>query len=234
MHSGYLFPILARQLFGLLFGWLWRLSSSLTLYHFCSSHRDGGYWEVLASYWLVGPIVSRWASNNTSIESNCFKEIIVHRLLDGVRICSSCTTLDWHCASDQFCSLVFTLSNLYFLACTYANNFHLDVWERCGTASRAGYVAAFAVGALPLLVRLVQSIRRYYDSGLVTHLINVSPHHWKYFNTQPSSRAGNTLLGSCIIYFTIFGDMMELNLKVFTLFSCVYGELHMRYMLVFG
>lgn len=34
---------------------------------------------------------------------------------------------------------------------------------------------AFLLAALPLLVRLVQSIKRYVDSGLITHLINVRP-----------------------------------------------------------
>lgn len=29
------------------------------------------------------------------------------------------------------------------------------------------------LSALPFLIRLVQSIRRYCDSGLITHLINV-------------------------------------------------------------
>ena len=32
----------------------------------------------------------------------------------------------------------------------------------------------FLIGSLPLVARLVQSIRRYVDSGLYTHLINVS------------------------------------------------------------
>lgn len=34
---------------------------------------------------------------------------------------------------------------------------------------------AFLLASLPLLVRLVQSVKRYVDSGLVTHLINVRP-----------------------------------------------------------
>ena len=34
---------------------------------------------------------------------------------------------------------------------------------------------AVLLAALPLLVRLVQSVKRFADSGLVTHLINVRP-----------------------------------------------------------
>ena len=31
----------------------------------------------------------------------------------------------------------------------------------------------FVIGTLPLTIRVVQSIKRYYDSRLVTHLVNV-------------------------------------------------------------
>ncbi|GLB42048.1 putative EXS family protein [Lyophyllum shimeji] len=54
---------------------------------------------------------------------------------------------------DQLCSLAFSLSNLYLFGSPH--------WP-----------AAFFLASLPLLVRLVQSVKRYYDSGLVTHLIN--------------------------------------------------------------
>jgi hypothetical protein len=76
--------------------------------------------------------------------------------------------------SDQFCSLVFTLSNLYFTFCAYVHNFQPSVWETCGTQSQNGWLVAFVLAMLPLLVRLIQSVRRYSDSKLVTHLINVS------------------------------------------------------------
>lgn len=72
--------------------------------------------------------------------------------------------------SDQFCSLVFTLSNLYFVGCAYANG--LENWRQCTTGRNWG--PAFALAALPLLVRFVQSIKRWVDSSLITHLINVS------------------------------------------------------------
>lgn len=71
---------------------------------------------------------------------------------------------------DQFCSLVFTLSNLYFVACAYTRNFDSD-WEQC-TRNRIWGVP-FVLAILPFVVRLVQSIKRWFDSGLGTHLINV-------------------------------------------------------------
>ncbi|KAF4583455.1 hypothetical protein EYR38_002206 [Pleurotus pulmonarius] len=71
---------------------------------------------------------------------------------------------------DQFCSLFFTLSNLYLFACVYARGFD-DQWRRCGTSS-PHWPAAFALGILPFVVRVVQSLRRYADSKLPTHLVN--------------------------------------------------------------
>ncbi|KAK7034489.1 Xenotropic and polytropic retrovirus receptor 1 [Paramarasmius palmivorus] len=70
---------------------------------------------------------------------------------------------------DQFCSLVFTLSNLYLFACAYASDF--ENWRKCGSTNKH-WPVAFVLAILPFLVRLVQSIRRYADSKLTTHLIN--------------------------------------------------------------
>lgn len=76
--------------------------------------------------------------------------------------------------SDQFCSLIFTMSNLYFVGCVYSRGID-ENWRQCtaGPGPRWGYT--FLLAQLPLLVRLVQSVKRYADSGLVTHLINVCP-----------------------------------------------------------
>ncbi|KAJ7158188.1 EXS-domain-containing protein [Mycena crocata] len=71
---------------------------------------------------------------------------------------------------DQFCSLVFTLSNLFVVFCVYAEGFNSE-WRSCASRSRF-WPVAFFLGTLPFLVRLVQSIKRYTDSGLNTHLIN--------------------------------------------------------------
>ncbi|KAF9482764.1 EXS-domain-containing protein [Pholiota conissans] len=71
---------------------------------------------------------------------------------------------------DQFCSLVFTLSNIYFFVCVYVDNFSPN-WENCSVTSK-DWPFAFVGAALPLFIRLVQSIKRYNDSKLITHLIN--------------------------------------------------------------
>ncbi|KAJ4473078.1 EXS-domain-containing protein [Lentinula aciculospora] len=70
---------------------------------------------------------------------------------------------------DQFCSLVFTLSDLYLFACTYAVGF--DNWRQCGSTAKT-WPAAFILASLPFLIRVIQSIKRYVDSKLNTHLIN--------------------------------------------------------------
>lgn len=72
---------------------------------------------------------------------------------------------------DQFCSLVFTLSNLYMLVCVYVQGFQGD-WNAICTTRSSAWPVASALTALPLLIRLAQSIRRYAGSGLITHLIN--------------------------------------------------------------
>ena len=73
--------------------------------------------------------------------------------------------------SDQLCSMVFTLSNMYMFVCVYVNGFHED-WANCRSQSNA-WPVAFVLATLPFFIRLIQSIKRYVDSGLITHLINV-------------------------------------------------------------
>lgn len=123
---------------------------------------------------------------------------------------------------DQFCSLVYSLSNFYFVGCFYSRYFPYvpshtngssisesspqqntsmavvprffsssqmsslvprdkaltsaydptvqDAWNACGPQSHWG--PYFALAMLPFLVRFMQSIRRYRDSKLPSHLIN--------------------------------------------------------------
>lgn len=56
-------------------------------------------------------------------------------------------------------------------ACVYAEGFQ-DDWHECSNRS-SHWPVAFVLAALPSFIRLVQSVKRYADSGLVTHLINV-------------------------------------------------------------
>ncbi|KAI5121712.1 hypothetical protein M0805_002105 [Coniferiporia weirii] len=70
---------------------------------------------------------------------------------------------------DQFCSLLFTLSNLYFFVCSYDKNWDA-VWATCSQSLHWG--VPVTLGILPLIIRAIQSVKRYVDSRLYTHLIN--------------------------------------------------------------
>lgn len=114
--------------------------------------------------------------------------------------------------SDQFCSLTFTLSNLYFVGCAYNQKWD-NVWISCSTAKHWGI--PFALSSLPLLVRTVQSIKRYVDSGLYTHLINVRVQILASDNLSTltnncakSNRVENMHLIYCITYFSIYGGII--------------------------
>lgn len=124
---------------------------------------------------------------------------------------------------DQFCSLIYSFSNLYFIGCFYSRYFPYvpsdpnasstsgsllglntsmtvvsrffsssqmsslvprdevkvwsaydpavqDAWKTCGPESHWG--SYFVLAMIPFLLRLMQSVRRYKESKLPTHLIN--------------------------------------------------------------
>jgi len=71
---------------------------------------------------------------------------------------------------DQFTSLVFTLSNIPFVVCAYTGRFDNSL-TRCSSSSSL-WPLQLVLGTLPLLIRLVQSVKRYADSKMRTHLIN--------------------------------------------------------------
>ncbi|TRM56258.1 EXS family-domain-containing protein, partial [Schizophyllum amplum] len=72
---------------------------------------------------------------------------------------------------DQISSLVFSLSHIYVVPCIYVINFDEEWRERC-MAESAEWPALFAIGTIPFFIRVIQSIKRYYDSGLTTHILN--------------------------------------------------------------
>lgn len=73
--------------------------------------------------------------------------------------------------SDQLCSFTFTMSNIPVFACAYSVRFN-DEWDKCGSGSPLWPIQCVA-GCLPLLSRLIQSLRRYFESGQQSHLVNV-------------------------------------------------------------
>ncbi|KIM89689.1 hypothetical protein PILCRDRAFT_193808 [Piloderma croceum F 1598] len=122
---------------------------------------------------------------------------------------------------DQFCSLVFTLSNLYFTFCAYAHKFQPTVWETCGTQSQKGWLVAFVLAMLPLLARLIQSVRRYADSKLVTHLINGGKYGSGiiyYFFYYLWRHHGVTDRGGSFVLWCLFG-------AVYSIYACTWDFL---------
>jgi xenotropic and polytropic retrovirus receptor 1 len=103
--------------------------------------------------------------------------------------------------SDQFCSMVFVFSNLYFFGCVYAEGFTED-WQDCGLQT-SNWAVVFILAILPFLVRSIQSIRRYLDSGLATHLINVSCQFLFCIQCSIALQAGKYAAGivSFLMYF---------------------------------
>lgn len=95
---------------------------------------------------------------------------------------------------DQFCSMTFTLSNLYYVVCAYVVNFSPDQIDECAlTTSR--WPIAFFCTVFPLVARLLQSLKRYYDSATTSHLINAGKYGtgiisylfyflWRHGNSQ--------------------------------------------------
>ena len=115
-----------------------------------------------------------------------------------------------HRFRDQLCSLAFTLSGIYFVGCSYHVGFYSDPFERCTQATPWGI--PFLLGALPLMARFLQSLRRWSDANLNSHegshLINASI----FFTSEVGEfistlRLGNISWGSCITCFTMYGDI---------------------------
>ena len=99
---------------------------------------------------------------------------LVHRLLAGVGALSDGQQLIdgiLHHSRDQLCSLAFPLGNIYFIACSYAGGFGTHSFQKCSKPAHWG--VPFLLGTIPFFARFGQSIRRWWDSGSITHLINV-------------------------------------------------------------
>ncbi|KAG8708269.1 hypothetical protein FRC09_001348 [Ceratobasidium sp. 395] len=72
---------------------------------------------------------------------------------------------------DQFCSLSYTMANMYFLVCAYTDHWH-GIEERCQLGVH--WVIPFVLSALPSAIRIVQCIRRFVDSANLLHLVNAA------------------------------------------------------------
>ncbi|EIW78498.1 EXS-domain-containing protein [Coniophora puteana RWD-64-598 SS2] len=94
-----------------------------------------------------------------------------------------------------------------------------EAWTTCSTGHNWGYY--YVLGVLPFLARFVQSLRRYYDSRLPTHLINAGKYgmgmvyyffyyFWRHNNNQPS--------GYSFVLWVLFGT-------IYSLYACAWDFL---------
>ncbi|KDN50195.1 hypothetical protein RSAG8_01531, partial [Rhizoctonia solani AG-8 WAC10335] len=72
---------------------------------------------------------------------------------------------------DQFCSMVYTMSNMYFLVCAYVDQWH-RIEERCQLEQH--WTIPLILSTIPFFIRFIQSIRRYFDSKQTHHLTNAA------------------------------------------------------------
>ncbi|KAG1876291.1 EXS family-domain-containing protein [Suillus subluteus] len=164
---------------------------------------------------------------------------------------------------DQFCSLVYSLSNFYFVGCFYSQYFPYvpsyvnapssqqntsmaivprffsssqmsslvprdnvlssaydpavqEAWSTCGAESHWG--SYFVLAMLPFLVRFVQSVRRYRDSKLPSHLINAGKYGMGmvyYFCYYLWKRDGETDNGASFILWC-------LSAVIYSLYGCAW------------
>ncbi|KAG1862041.1 EXS family protein/ERD1/XPR1/SYG1 family protein [Suillus subalutaceus] len=164
---------------------------------------------------------------------------------------------------DQFCSLVYSLSNFYFVGCFYSQYFPYvpsyvnasssqqntsmaivprffsssqmsslvprdnvlssaydsavqEAWSTCGAESHWG--PYFVLAMLPFLVRFVQSVRRYRDSKLPSHLINAGKYGMGmvyYFCYYLWKRDGETDNGASFILWC-------LSAVIYSLYGCAW------------
>ncbi|KAG8714690.1 hypothetical protein FRC08_011581 [Ceratobasidium sp. 394] len=118
---------------------------------------------------------------------------------------------------DQFCSLVYTMGNLYFLVCAYTDHWH-HIQKRCQLGPH--WSIPLLLTALPSFIRLVQCVRRYIDSKNHIHLVNggkytasivsyIAYFAWRNYGSSRDFRLGIWVLFATInSCYTSYWDLM--------------------------
>ncbi|KAF8555479.1 EXS-domain-containing protein [Imleria badia] len=113
---------------------------------------------------------------------------------------------------DQICSLVYSLSNLYFVGCFYAHfanslsvydSYVQEAWSTCSVAQNWRWY--YLLSILPFMVRFMQCLRRYRDVKLPTQLINAGKYAtamlyyfcYYYWRHQNSPHSGTSFILWC-------------------------------------
>lgn len=71
--------------------------------------------------------------------------------------------------ADELNSLSFSIQNLMFIGCTYSHHWPGAVYDTCASGRSWPYAL---LATVPPLIRLIQCLKRWYDSNLQIHLIN--------------------------------------------------------------
>ncbi|WVO14281.1 hypothetical protein L204_101913 [Cryptococcus depauperatus] len=71
--------------------------------------------------------------------------------------------------ADELNSLIYTIENIYFIACAYVHKWPGNIFNVCPSGKTWPYALLLC---LPALSRLIQCLKRYHDSKLYIHLIN--------------------------------------------------------------
>ncbi|KIK38861.1 hypothetical protein CY34DRAFT_90270 [Suillus luteus UH-Slu-Lm8-n1] len=144
--------------------------------------------------------------------------------------------------TDFWLGLAYSLTNFYFVGCFYSRYFPYipshhntsslmprdtsiwsahdpavqDAWTTCGTALNWG--SYFVLAMIPFAVRLLQSLRRYKDSKLPTHLINAGKYGMGivyYFCYYLWRRDGKSDNGASFILWCI-------SAVIYSLYGCAW------------
>ncbi|CCA74266.1 related to putative phosphate transporter 1 [Serendipita indica DSM 11827] len=122
---------------------------------------------------------------------------------------------------DQYCSMVYTLTSLYWMGCLYGSHWTLP-WGQCELPS---WGVPWLLATLPSWIRLVQCVRRYFDSWQYLHLVNGGKYsssiiyyalyyHWRHQGSPRSRSFIPFVLFACItsIYSTSWDFLMDWSL----------------------
>lgn len=97
--------------------------------------------------------------------------------------------------ADELNSLVYSIQNIYFLSCGYAHRWPGDIFEVCPAGKTWQYALLLC---LPALARLIQCVKRWHDTRLRIHLINVCPISGKKLMHRPGNTSVQSLNSACL------------------------------------
>ena len=180
--------------------------------------------EVCLRHWLI---VVAWA-HRVALSSLISGWGLSTFLDDFPRFLPMLTFSFQHPPRDQLCSLSFSLTNIYFIGCIYRYQFGPNWDYHCSTETPQ-WVVHFLLAGAPYFCRLVQSIRRWYDTRSTTHLINVSGSYLSDISIQltPDLQGGKYASGMLMYWFYYLwrhhGNSKGTFFALYVVFATIYS-----------